>query len=153
VRESHEVEQGSIPSATVLPLTVLPSAIVLPPDQFLKTYGFEKPGKNKEIIFYCRSGKRAATACETARNNGYTKCVESMFGERLAYTKVPSVSGITKARGLTGSSGNKAVVVVRLAEKNRTRTRQLQNHGSDLLKLSDFCGHILENFCIPTYII
>jgi rhodanese-related sulfurtransferase len=36
-------------------------------------YGFKKPNTEEEIVFYCRSGKRSATACDSAIKNGYNK--------------------------------------------------------------------------------
>ena len=75
VREPDEVIQGSIPSSVNLPLSILSGALHLAPDVFEKRYGFEKPKKDQEIIFYCRSGKRSATASDVAKRNGFTKCV------------------------------------------------------------------------------
>ena len=45
----------------------------LNPVAFKEKYGFEKPKKDQEIVFYCRSGKRSATASDIAAKNGYTK--------------------------------------------------------------------------------
>ena len=75
VREPDEVVQGSIPSSVNLPLSVLATAIHLPAEEFKLKYGFEKPGKDQEITFYCRSGKRSATACDVAKRNGFKECV------------------------------------------------------------------------------
>lgn len=75
VREKDEVMQGSIPSAVNLPLTELSGALHLPPTDFLRIYGFPKPKPDQEIIFYCRSGKRSASACDVAKRNGYKKRV------------------------------------------------------------------------------
>ncbi|KAI9057183.1 Rhodanese-like protein [Trametes sanguinea] len=72
VREPDEVVQGSIPSAVNLPLSVLSSALQLPPAQFKEKFGFEKPRPNQEVTFYCRSGKRSSTAADVAKRNGYT---------------------------------------------------------------------------------
>ncbi|KAI0639193.1 Rhodanese-like protein [Trametes polyzona] len=72
VREPDEVLQGSIPSAVNLPLSVLSSALHLPPSEFKEKFGFEKPRPNQEITFYCRSGKRSTTAADVAKRNGYT---------------------------------------------------------------------------------
>jgi len=71
VREPDEVAAGAIPSSVSLPLSALPGAFHLPPDKFRNTYGFEKPTKNQELIFYCRSGKRSTTASEHAKEYGY----------------------------------------------------------------------------------
>jgi rhodanese-related sulfurtransferase len=73
VREPDEVMQGSIPSSVNLPLSVLVNSLHLNPQTFRAQHGFEKPKKTQEIVFYCRSGKRSASACDIARRNGYEK--------------------------------------------------------------------------------
>lgn len=73
VREPGEVELGSIPSSVNLPLSVLPGALHLKPEEFREKYGFEMPSKDQEITFYCRSGKRSSTACDVAKRNSFTK--------------------------------------------------------------------------------
>ena len=73
VREPDEVIQGSIPSSVNLPLSVLANSLYLQQNAFKAKHGFDKPGKEQEIVFYCRSGKRSATACDIAKRNGYTK--------------------------------------------------------------------------------
>ena len=77
MREPAEVVQGAIPSAVNLPLSVLPNALQMPPAEFKEKFGFEKPRKNQEVTFYCRSGKRSTTASETAQQQGYQKYVLS----------------------------------------------------------------------------
>ncbi|KAL4068344.1 Rhodanese-like domain-containing protein [Scleroderma yunnanense] len=71
VREPNEVIQGSIPSAVNLPLSVLATSLHLSPQDFRAQHGFDKPQKTQEIVFYCRSGKRSASACDIARRTGY----------------------------------------------------------------------------------
>ncbi|KAJ8077327.1 Thiosulfate sulfurtransferase rdl2, mitochondrial [Marasmius tenuissimus] len=72
VREPDEVIQGMIPSAVNLPLSVLPEALNTPAEFFQEKYGFPKPQKIQEVIFYCRSGKRSASASDIAKRNGYS---------------------------------------------------------------------------------
>ncbi|KAG6885951.1 hypothetical protein C0993_007453 [Termitomyces sp. T159_Od127] len=72
VREPDETIQGMIPSAVNLPLTVLGDSLHLNGSAFLKKHGFEKPRSNQQIIFYCRSGKRSASASDVAKRNGFT---------------------------------------------------------------------------------
>lgn len=79
VREPDEVIQGSIPSSVNLPLSVLSNSLHLHKDAFMEKHGFDKPRLTEEIVFYCRSGKRSATACDIAKRNGYTKCVVCCF--------------------------------------------------------------------------
>ncbi|KAF4572700.1 hypothetical protein EYR40_004220 [Pleurotus pulmonarius] len=72
VREPDEVIQGSIPSAVNLPLSVLGNSLHLSAAAFQEKHGFTKPKRDQEIVFYCRSGKRSASACDIAKRNGYT---------------------------------------------------------------------------------
>ncbi|KAI0085634.1 endoplasmic reticulum protein [Irpex rosettiformis] len=72
VREPDEVLQGSIPSSVNLPLSVLANSLTLKPETFKSKFGWEKPQKDQEIVFYCRSGKRAASACDIAYRNGFS---------------------------------------------------------------------------------
>ncbi|KZT51063.1 Rhodanese-like protein [Calocera cornea HHB12733] len=71
VREPPEIAQGSIPSSVALPLSELKDALRLSPAAFRARYGFEMPEKQKQIIFYCRSGKRSLTACDLAVRAGW----------------------------------------------------------------------------------
>ncbi|KAJ3552432.1 hypothetical protein NM688_g4156 [Phlebia brevispora] len=71
VREPHEVAEGHIPSAKNIPLSILKDSLHLEPDVFKEKVGLDKPHAHHEIVFYCRSGKRAAAACEVALKNGY----------------------------------------------------------------------------------
>lgn len=73
VREPDEVIQGMIPSAVNIPLSVLAPSLLLKPEDFVQKFGFNKPGKAQEVIFYCRSGKRSTSASDVAKRNGYTK--------------------------------------------------------------------------------
>jgi rhodanese-related sulfurtransferase len=75
VREPDEVVLGSIPSSVNLPLSEIKTALAMPEDAFKAKYGFDKPQREQEIIFYCRSGKRSASAGDVAVRNGYTKWV------------------------------------------------------------------------------
>ncbi|KDQ63866.1 hypothetical protein JAAARDRAFT_29918 [Jaapia argillacea MUCL 33604] len=72
VREPDEVVQGSIPSSVNLPLSVIANSLHLDPVIFKEKHGFEKPKKDQELVFYCRSGKRSASASDVAKRNGYT---------------------------------------------------------------------------------
>lgn len=73
VREVNEVAQGSIPSSVNLPLSELPKALNLPAEEFYKKFGFSKPGRDDEIVMYCRSGMRSASACDIFKANGWKK--------------------------------------------------------------------------------
>ena len=73
VREPDEVILGSIPSSVNIPLSTLSEALYMNPVRFKEKFGFEKPKRDQEIVFYCRSGKRSASASDIALKNGYTK--------------------------------------------------------------------------------
>lgn len=75
VREPDEVIQGSIPSSVNIPLSVLPGSLWMKAEEFDKKFGFKKPRQDQDIIFYCRSGVRAATAGDIAKKNGYLRLV------------------------------------------------------------------------------
>ena len=75
VREPDEVIQGSIPSSVNIPLSILPGSLYMKAEEFEKKFGFKKPMRDQEIIFYCRSGVRAATAGDIAKKNGYERLV------------------------------------------------------------------------------
>ena len=86
VREPEEVMQGSIPSSVNLPLSVLANSLNLNALAFRSQHGFDKPGQAQEVVFYCRSGKRSASACDIAKRNGYEKWVFPIFRHPL-YTQ------------------------------------------------------------------
>ncbi|KAF8338298.1 putative endoplasmic reticulum protein [Cantharellus anzutake] len=85
VREVNEVQQGSIPSAVNLPLSVLPQAMEQHPDAFRNQHGFQRPEKGQEVILYCRSGARSTTAAEHLEKIGY-KNVKNYTGSWLDWT-------------------------------------------------------------------
>ena len=80
VREPDEVVQGSIPSSVNIPLSILPGSLYMEASKFKRKFGFTKPMRDQEIVFYCRSGVRAATAGDIAKKNGFEKsvCLTSM---------------------------------------------------------------------------
>ncbi|CAE6422036.1 unnamed protein product [Rhizoctonia solani] len=86
VRELDEIAQGSIPSSVPLPLSVFAEALRAPEDEFRNKHGFKKPTQNQEIIVYCRSGKRSATAADIANKYGYTN-VKNYSGSWLDWSK------------------------------------------------------------------
>ena len=75
VREPDEVAQGSIPSAVSIPLSELQKSLGLVAIDFKSKHGFEKPAPNQDIVVYCRSGKRSATAADEFNRRGYKKWV------------------------------------------------------------------------------
>ena len=65
VREQDEFDAGHIPGAVLLPYTEIENkAEVMLPD------------KDKQILVYCRSGRRSKIAAEALVNLGYTNIKE-----------------------------------------------------------------------------
>ena len=58
----------------------------------MQKYAFSKPFSSQNIIFFCRSGKRSATAAELAGEKGY-KNVRNYKGSWLDWTKRESAQG------------------------------------------------------------
>ncbi|KAK9374899.1 Rhodanese-like domain-containing protein [Lipomyces chichibuensis] len=73
VREPAEVDQGFIPTAINIPYKSTPHALSLSEEDFEEQFGFPKPCKEKELIFYCLGGVRSNYAQELAGNFGYDK--------------------------------------------------------------------------------
>ena len=71
VRELQEIEQGMIDGALHIPLGQLTSAFLLSDQDFLETYGRDKPSKQIDIVCYCRSGVRSANATDYLLQLGY----------------------------------------------------------------------------------
>ena len=71
VREKEELAYGMIPTAHHIPLHEMEFALELVPEDFEKKYGFQKPAKEDTVIFYCRSGGRAAMATAFAEQAGF----------------------------------------------------------------------------------
>ncbi|ANZ75400.1 BA75_02207T0 [Komagataella pastoris] len=71
VREPDEYKAGFIPGAVNIPFKSSPGALNLSKEDFLDTFEFEKPSKDKELIFYCLGGVRSSAAEELAGTFGY----------------------------------------------------------------------------------
>ena len=76
VREPGEFAAGAIPGAINLPLMSAPDALVLPEDEFEDRFGFAKPPKDADLVFYCKAGVRSASAAQIAVQQGYTHVSE-----------------------------------------------------------------------------
>nr|XP_029732590.1 rhodanese domain-containing protein CG4456-like [Aedes albopictus] len=85
VRQPEEVAcTGSIPTSIHIPLATVSDELQLPTNAFLCKYGRRKPGLDDLIIFYCRSGNRAATAALAAVQLGFRK-VKNYVGSWIEY--------------------------------------------------------------------
>ena len=65
VREQYEYDEGHIPNAILIPYTEIESKA----ESVI-------PDKNKEILVYCRSGRRSKIAAESLVKLGYTNVKE-----------------------------------------------------------------------------
>lgn len=93
VREPDEVALGTLPSAVNLPLSRLDD--VLSPTYnagaFQKEFAFQKPAPSQKIIFFCRSGKRSASASELAGKHGYPN-IRNYVGSWLEWSEKEGVN-------------------------------------------------------------
>lgn len=81
VREPNELQaSGKIPGAQNLPITSSPDGFFLPPEEFEERYGFEKPGKEQEVIFYCKAGVRSKAAAKLAEQAGWAGKISEFPG-------------------------------------------------------------------------
>ncbi|SMN20533.1 similar to Saccharomyces cerevisiae YOR286W RDL2 Protein with rhodanese activity [Maudiozyma saulgeensis] len=71
VREPSELADYKLPHAINIPYKTKPDALSLSGSQFKVNMGFEKPSKDKELVFFCAKGIRAAAAKDIASKNGY----------------------------------------------------------------------------------
>lgn len=54
-----------------MPLKSSPDSFFLPAEEFEDKFGFERPGKDVEVIFFCKSGVRSQAAAQLARRGGF----------------------------------------------------------------------------------
>lgn len=73
VREPMEFVEGHIPGAVNVPFKTSPGALDLSPEEFEENFGFSKPEKTKELVFYCLGGVRSSAAEQLANTFGYEK--------------------------------------------------------------------------------
>ncbi len=77
VREPGELQaSGTIPGSLNIPVTTKPDSFFISAEEFEDRFGFERPGKEKEVVFYCRSGVRSRAAAELAKAAGWNSVGE-----------------------------------------------------------------------------
>ncbi|XP_070504494.1 rhodanese domain-containing protein CG4456-like isoform X2 [Chironomus tepperi] len=87
VREPKELEEtGRIPTSINIPLKTVTEMLELSAHDFVNKFRRLKPTPYTEIIFSCRSGKRAEDACEMARNLGF-KNVKNYKGSWIEWAE------------------------------------------------------------------
>jgi len=76
-REPGELQTtGTIPGALNIPITTSPDAFFITPEEFEDRFGFERPEKDTEVVFYCKAGVRSRAAAELAKGAGWTNVAE-----------------------------------------------------------------------------
>ena len=76
-REPQELQTtGTIPGSINIPITTHPDAFFITAEEFEDRFGLERPGKEQEIVFFCKAGVRSRAAAAFARQAGWTEVGE-----------------------------------------------------------------------------
>ncbi|CZS92271.1 related to D.melanogaster heat shock protein 67B2 [Rhynchosporium agropyri] len=76
-REPGEVQTtGTIPGSLNIPVTSKPDSFFISGEEFEDRFGFERPSKDQELVFYCKSGVRSRAAASLARQAGWGDVAE-----------------------------------------------------------------------------
>ncbi|KAI0994918.1 hypothetical protein K3495_g13262 [Podosphaera aphanis] len=74
VREPAELAAtGTIPQSRHLPRSVAQDAFVVTEAEFRQRFGFARPAKDVEVVFFCKSGVRSLGAALDAHKAGWTR--------------------------------------------------------------------------------
>jgi rhodanese-related sulfurtransferase len=77
VREPGELTStGRIPGAQNVPITTSPDSFHISAEEFEDRFGFQRPGPDDEVVFYCKAGVRSRAAAGIAREAGWKKVGE-----------------------------------------------------------------------------
>ncbi|KAF1952305.1 Rhodanese-like protein, partial [Byssothecium circinans] len=71
VREPSEFSENTIPTSINIPVTSQPDALLLEEEEFEDRFGWAKPPKKKEVVFFCKAGVRSSAAAQLAKQAGY----------------------------------------------------------------------------------
>ncbi|KAI0888682.1 Rhodanese-like protein [Annulohypoxylon maeteangense] len=72
VREPDELHKtGRIPGALNIPMMTHPDSFHISADDFRDRFGFERPGDDDQVVFYCKAGVRSRAAAEIAMKAGW----------------------------------------------------------------------------------
>lgn len=71
VREPSEYSVVHIPGSINVPYKSHPEGFKLSEPEFHSAFGINKPTEDKELVFFCASGMRAAKARSVAFNHGF----------------------------------------------------------------------------------
>ncbi|KAH7133489.1 Rhodanese-like domain-containing protein [Dactylonectria macrodidyma] len=77
VREPSEVlHTGQIPGAINIPITSAVQSFHISAEDFETLYGYDRPPKDVELLFYCKAGVRARAAATLALDAGWARVGE-----------------------------------------------------------------------------
>lgn len=72
VREPSEVlGTGRIPGSKNLPISSSPDSFFMNAEDFEDKFGWERPGEDVEVVFYCKAGVRSNAAARLAGQAGF----------------------------------------------------------------------------------
>ncbi|KAI6710470.1 hypothetical protein JHW43_007008 [Diplocarpon mali] len=76
-REPAELrDSGTIPGSLNIPISSKPDSFFISAEEFEDRFGFERPSKNQEVVFFCKAGVRSKAAAAFARQAGWVKVAE-----------------------------------------------------------------------------
>jgi rhodanese-related sulfurtransferase len=76
-REPAELQAtGRIPGSLNIPVNSQPDSFFITAEEFEDRFGFDRPGKEQEVIFYCKAGVRSRAAAEFAKQAGWANVGE-----------------------------------------------------------------------------
>lgn len=77
VREPGELKStGHIPHAINIPVTSAPDSFHIADEEFEDRFGFPRPARDEEVVFYCKAGVRSRAAAGLAKDAGWSKVGE-----------------------------------------------------------------------------
>ncbi|KAG8167909.1 hypothetical protein KVR01_003598 [Diaporthe batatas] len=77
VREPGELKStGRVPGAVNIPVTSQPDSFHISEEEFEDRFGYPRPAKDQEVVFYCKAGVRSRAAAGLAKDAGWSKVGE-----------------------------------------------------------------------------
>lgn len=77
VREPGELKStGRVPGAVNIPVTSQPDSFHISEEDFEDRFGYPRPAKDQEVVFYCKAGVRSRAAAGLAKDAGWARVGE-----------------------------------------------------------------------------
>ncbi|KAG6366381.1 hypothetical protein INS49_000558 [Diaporthe citri] len=77
VREPGELKStGHVPGAVNIPVTSQPDSFHITEEDFEDRFGYPRPAKDQEVVFYCKAGVRSRAAAGLAKDAGWSRVGE-----------------------------------------------------------------------------